>query len=220
MPRLLSDAARAAISRQQSIVHNLIYLDIPDNEMFLAVDSVQDIAFQRTTGPILDDEAQTWEGVGGAIVPGTADESPDLDAGGQDIQFAAVDPDFQLGAILLGSRTFNRDYQHWRLHLHDTGANAGTIRASYLIYSGKMNGRFEIESVNPQEIAGAEPGTIMVKFRVLNPFALLDVRRTIRTNLNSHQKHYSGDLFMTHVEATMNRKVFWGWAGRGPQEEA
>jgi hypothetical protein len=219
MPRPLSDAARAAIGRQSSRVHNLIYLDLADNQMFLAIDSAQDLEFQRTEGPIVDGSAQVWEGIGGAMVPGPAEESPDLDSGGQDLQVAAVDPDFQLGGILLESRPCNRDYQHWRLHYHDAGSLAGTVKASYLIFHGKLNGMFEIQDVNPEEVVGAEPGTILVKFRAMNPFGMLDVTRNIKTNLDSHQKHYAGDLFMTHVEATMNRRVYWGWANPDPPEE-
>lgn len=211
MPRLLTDEALASIGRQHSVSHNLIYLDLPSNELFLAIDTHQDaLLFQRTAGPIQDTEEQVWVGVGGGIFPGSADESPEIDGQGQDIQMIALDPSFELGTMLLNARPFNRTYQHWRVQYHDVGSLAGTVRSSYLVFHGKLNGRFEVESVTPEDWPGAEPGTIRVRFRAMNPLALLDVARSIKTNLTSHQKHYPADLFMTHVQDTMNRRIFVG----------
>lgn len=214
MPRSLSAAALLAIADKQSSPKNLIYMDISGNEQFLAIDCPPPgILFQRDEGPILDDEPVLWTAVGGVIAPGPAEESGDPDADGQEIQFAAVDPNFQLGGFLLANRPFNRVYQHWKVHLWPEGhAQAGTVRASYLVHHGKMNGRFAIHVLTPEEIDvfGAQPGTINVTLRSMTPFALLDVARNIKCNLESHQRWYPDDMGMEYVSVMMHHKLFWG----------
>lgn len=215
MPRKLSDAALGVIGRTHSATHNLIYLSldygaISEGEMYLAVDSVSPVLFQRTEGPIIDDFPVQYEPAGGAIVPGTVEETSDISGQGQEIQFVAVDPDFVLGTALLQSRSFNRTFQHWRIHIDESGISAGTIKAAILLMHGKLNGGFTITDVNPEEIEGAPPGTILVRFRVNSPLALIDVKRSIQTNLRSHQRWYPGDMGMEWVGQIQGRHVWWG----------
>lgn len=219
MPRQLTDGALAAIDQQRSVTHTLVFMDLADAPLYLALGAPHDLTFQRDSGPIIDATPTVWTAIGGAMVVGPAEESMDLDGGGQDVQFAAVDPTFELGTVLLNARPFNRDYQCWRVHYSDAGTTAGTIIGGYLLYHGKLNGSFQVETINPEEIQGAEPGTIRVSFRAMRPTALLDVTRALRTNPDSYKFHYPGDLFMDEVAKTQNRKLNVGDDGPTHVEE-
>lgn len=203
MPRALSDEALAAIAARRSDHCDLIFMDVTDAPLRLAL-AHQPILYPAAVGG--DDEI--YQPVGGAVVPGPVEETPDLDGQGQEIQFVAIDPDSQLVPKLLKASHFNRAFRHVRLHFHDSGADAGRVRAAYIMFEGKMNGQVLVDDVVDED--NVEPGTVLVSFRALSPLALLDVVRNIRTNLRSHQKWYPGDMAMEHVQAMQNHSVYWG----------
>lgn len=211
MPRQLSDAAREAIHAQRRDTCDLIYMDVPSGALRLALAS-QPIRYPARVGG----DGLIYQPVGGAVVPGPVEETPDLDGQGQEIQFVAIDPDGQLVAEMLQASHFNRDFRHVRLHFHTTGADVGKVRAAYMMFEGKMNGQVLIDDIVDEE--GIEPGTMIVRFRALGPLALLDVVRNIRTNTRSHQKWFPGDLGFEHVQVMQNHTVYWGIeAAKGAQ---
>lgn len=203
MPRKLTDAARAAVTAQHTDSCDLIYMDLPDGPLRLAL-AVQPILYPASVGG--DD--QLYQPVGGAVVPGPVEETPNLDGQGQEIQFVAIDPDGQLIPQLLTASHFNKDFRHVRIYFHTTGPDVGRARASYIMFEGKMNGQVLIDDIVAEE--GVEPGTILVRFRALGPLALLDIVRNIRTNLRSHQKWFPGDRGFEHVQEMQSHTTYWG----------
>lgn len=199
--REMTDAARSAILRRRSDSCDLIYMDLPDGAVRLAL-AMQPIFYPASVGG--DD--QPYIKTGGAIVPGAAEETSDLDGQGQEIQFAAVDPENVLVPALLQADPFNRDFRNVRVHFHDSGPDAGKVMAAYIVFAGKINGEIQVDDLVGE---GIEPGTVLVRFRAMSPLALLDVVRCIKTNPESHQRHYPGDNGMRYVQRMQNHKVNW-----------
>lgn len=203
MPRDLTEAALDAIQRRRSDTCDLIYMDLPNAALRLAL-AHQPIRFPVAVGG----DGELYEPVGGAVVPGPVEETPDLDGQGQEVQFVAVDPEGNFVPELLKASHFNRDFAHHRVHFHDSGPDAGRVKAAYTMFAGKMNGRVLVDDVVDENLV--EPGTVIVRFRALSPLALLDVVRNIRTNLESHQRWYPGDLGFQHVQEMQSHSVYWG----------
>lgn len=182
---------------------DLVFMDLPGDPTYMAL-AHDNIQFARPTdpGPI------TWTAIGGAMLPGTAEHSIDLDRQGQEVQFNATDPDKAFAPKFLSLNMFGRRYEHWRVYWWDSGPDAGRVRAARMVFGGYLNGKFDVEDEVDAE--GFRTGTVTVTFRALAPFAIGDIRGSIQTNLRSHQRLYPGDVGMDQVQDVMNRKIFFG----------
>lgn len=92
--------------------------------------------------------------------------------------------------------------------------SGGTVVPSpVLIYSGFMNGGFELE-----ETVDFERPTATISARVTSRLAALTNRRGIKTNLESHQRVALGDRFFQHVPQLASASIVWGslpgWVNR------
>lgn len=203
-PRVVTEDLLTVISREHVPSNDLIFLDLPNEPTYMAL-AHDDIQFAR---PGIDSGPVTWLAIGGAMIPGTAEETLDLDRQGQDVQFVAIDPHKAFAPKFLTLNMFRRRYEHWRIYWWDYGPDAGRVRAFHMPFAGYTNGKFDIRDEVDEE--GFRTGNILVLFRALAPLALIDPRGMIRTNLRSHQRIYPGDLGMQHVANLQVRQIFFG----------
>ena len=146
----------------------------------------------------------TWTGIGGNLGFKSVQESTDLAGNGVDITLGGVLE--STITLILGRAYIGRTNKIWMGHFNSSGA---IIVDPKLIFSGRMNGGFEIdEKKNEGEI-----GTIDITCRCTDRLGDLNVVKGIQTNEESHQKVQPGDRWFSFVQSLMGKTVKWNMKG-------
>lgn len=141
----------------------------------------------------------TWSGVGGFLTFTAVEETTDDKGQGTEIRLSGVNS--SITAVLLAQAYIGRKVSLWKAYL--SGGAVVNDPISYGSYI--MNSGFEIT-----EDVDADPPTVTISSRVVSRLALFDQERGIRTNVQSHQRIYSGDTFFSQVAALPLTPIYWG----------
>lgn len=142
----------------------------------------------------------TWTGIGGALSFEQVQESQDINASGVKMILSGVNQ--SILTILLQQFYIGRVVQIWLAHFD---ANGAIIADPLLLFNGKMNGGFEIEESHDEKM----PGTVTILANMTDRLADLEQRNGIQTNLDSHQRLFSGDEFFEFVPDLASKVLEW-----------
>ena len=147
----------------------------------------------------------TWSGdtytaVGGALHFDAVQEGLALQA--QRVRLTMDGVDTTIIVDLLSQNFIGRTAKIYLAHF----GSDGTITADpYLLFSGVLNDRMEVE-----ETFDRKAGTCTVRTTITTPLTRFGEVRGIRSNEASHSHHFNGDTFFRHINGIAGRKIFWG----------
>lgn len=170
-------------------------------------------AIRITTYPQdVDWSGETWQGIGGSLIPGAAVESADLRGGATTLELSGVSQ--VIISLFLTNYTRGREAVIYFGHIDE---DTGLIVADPIeVFRGFLNEPWEVREQPPRD---GENGTATVKTRVVSRVAQLSQPRPVRTNIHSHRNMLrrgglSGgaldDNFFKHVPAIAGRPIFYG----------
>lgn len=146
----------------------------------------------------------TWTGIGGNLGFKSVQESTDLAGNGVDITLGGVLA--STITLILGRAYIGRTNKIWMGHINSSGA---IIADPKLIFSGRMNGGFEIDEKRNEDAIG----TIDINCRCTDRLGDLNVVKGIQTNEESHQKYQPGDRWFSFVQSLVGKTVRWNMKG-------
>lgn len=194
MTRVLTPAFETAVESETGEVIHLIKAEFDTC-------AYPDILYWTTGSVAILWDSQTWQAIGGALSWEAISEAGDDRAGGVPITLSGVD--LSIISLLLSHKFRGRGVTIWRAHLNPT--TGAVIADPYKVFKGLMNDKWEVT-----EQVADEGSTIDVKTRLVSRIALFRQLKGIRTNLASHQRHFSGDTFFQNVPILVGRKIYWG----------
>lgn len=171
----------------------------------LATPTVLDNTFLTDAPQNVTVSGQVYTGIGGLVEIGDAEETPDDK--GQGLRLALSGVDQSIVSTLLNNFYRGRYCHLHRVYLNSSGQVIGGKIDIFV--NGYMNEPWRISATRDERFA---PGTVRVETRIVPRHAVGVQLRGIRTNLTSHQRHFSGDLFFQHVSTLVGKKIRWGGA--------
>jgi len=153
-------------------------------------------------------DSQVWTAVGGMLEHGATQESADANNQVLEIALSGVD---QTIVSAIQADGYRGRLAILRRVYFAAGAVVGT---AWERFRGYMNEPWRTSQAYD---AQGNPQGIIVRTTVVSRLAVGERLRGIKTNLASHQRIFSGDLFMQFVESLANRRLVWGtipmWGG-------
>lgn len=152
-------------------------------------------------------DSQTWEGIGGSLVFGSAEETPDPSGQGLQLTLSGVDQTFI--AVLLSAQMRGREVRIWLVHFSTTY----TIVADPLeIFRGRQLADYRIS----EERLESGAGTVNIRTSVQSHLAVLRNPELVASNEVSHNDMLkraglsTGDTFCRNVLAIAGKPIKWG----------
>jgi len=152
--------------------------------------------------------AQSYTALGGLIEVGDVEET--RDDKGQGLELALSGVDQSIVSVLLTNFYRGRACRLYRVYLSAAGTVIGD---RILLFPGLMNEAWTITGTRDE---GLGAGTVRITTRVVSRLAGMGGQvRGIRTNIVSHQRHFTGELFFQHVSGVAARINGVRWPGTG-----
>lgn len=197
MARTLTAGMLAAIAAARGTIVYLFQIETSSGTLRLC------------TAPMdIDWDGESWQGIGGAMQFGVAQESADPAAQGVELTLSGVEQ--SIIASVLNTQVRGRPVQIWMAHLDDNLQVAGTLE----IFRGYQLADYRITERRPE----TGPGTCDVRTRVQSRVSVLGHPNPVRTNVTSHNAMLArvglttGDTFFQNVPAVAGHEVYWGRA--------
>lgn len=142
--------------------------------------------------------ATVWSAAGGAMTFEAVNETPD--PSGQRLKI--ILDGVSLGAIsaLLAQDYIGRAGRVYRGHL---GADGHFVSEPMLLWFGYMNAPWDVSEDWDHQWAKVET-------ELVSPLAIMDQVRGITADENSHQAHFPGDTFFSHITTKPEGDFGWG----------
>jgi len=198
--RALSAGMQTAVAAQRGTILYFLQISSSGGETYLS------------TAPVdIDWNSLTWQGVGGHLVFGAIDETPDTDGQGVDLALSGVDQ--SIIGLLLTNNVRGRPIRIWLAHLDD----GDVIDTPEMIFRGHQLADYSIRERRAREGGGVE-----VKTRVESRLAVLRYATPVHTNPVSHNDMLkraglpTGDTFFQHAPNLAGRSIRWGPVQIGP----
>ncbi len=191
MTRTITASMSAAFVLQRSEVVHLLSMAFSGGTVRLT-SAPQDISW----------DSQTWSAVGGAMSFESVQETADL--AGQGLRFILDGVSQVAITAFLAEGYIGRLARLYRAHIDTDGT---IIPDPLTLFHGYMNNAWEVSEQWDSDFVGS---VSTVKTTFVSPLAKFDQIRGIRADLPSHQRHYSGDLFMRHIAKVTEGDVGWG----------
>lgn len=196
MTRALSAGMQTEIAAQSGQIAHLFSIDSDAGLVRLATTPV-DVLW----------DSQTWEGIGGSLVFGSAEETPDPAGQGLQLTLSGVDQTFI--AVLLSANMRGREVRIWLVHFSATY----TIVADPLeIFRGRQLAEYRITEDRPSD----GPGSVTVTTRVQSQIGGIRGPEAVLTNEVSHNDMLkraglaTGDTFFRNTLGIAGRFIQWG----------
>lgn len=171
MARDLTAGMNTAVAAERAVVIRLIQIEHGGGTVRWAT-SAQDISW----------DSQTWTAIGGRLLLGAVEETPDMPGAGLPVELPGVDA--SIVAFVMTNAFRGYEVTVYRAHL----SSAGTIVADpFQEFRGYQNGTYKIVDDPRTEEGGG--GTVTVKTRWVSRLAKLQAALAVRTNLHSHRDY-------------------------------
>jgi hypothetical protein len=145
---------------------------------------------------------QTYTAFGGQIALGTGREGDDARASGLSLQLSGVNQ--TILAALLTDFYRGRLATISRVYYDAAGA---VIGGAVVLYEGYLNDDWQLRALRSEQL---DAGNAILETRIGSRLNQPNQQRGIRTNLTSHQRQFSGDLFFQFVPAIAGKTIKWG----------
>lgn len=194
MARTITAATLAAAQSQAAEVLHLVSLAFSGGTLRL------------TTGPHdVSWDSQTWYAAGGAMSFEAVSETPDLS--GQRVKLTLDGVNTQAISALLAQDSIGRLGHLYRAYLSSGGQ---IIADPILLFLGYMNSAWEV-------MEDPDGRWAKVETELTSPLAVLEQRRGIVADLNSHQQFFATDTFFSHIATKSDGDFGWGLFVAGPE---
>jgi len=147
----------------------------------------------------------TWTAIGGTLTLDAVEESPDRQTG---VNLTLDGVDTSIIALALGANYIGRQATIYYGLMGTDGA--------IVLDPVQFGPYFMLSSWNARE--SRSPGgaaTATIRTRLTSRLAPLAKIKGIVTNVRSHEKHYSSDVFFEHIPNLVGKKIIWGGQASG-----